>query len=186
LNFFQKLLNLIKRIKFVLAFLFLLIVSYFIYSKIELTKVVLQCVFLTSNSQEITDYYKITKKLFIDEPYKIYSTDVEFMNGKYSSRLQGYWNQSEEVELASEYPTFQKDISKYDYPNWYTFFLLTKEKNNLYRKGFVSIFINRETLELEKHFWDTPEKYQCKISNEKHFDERFESDKNSKLKNKKI
>ena len=186
MNFFQKLWNLIKQIKFVLAFLFLLIVSYFIYPKIELTKVVLQCVFLTSNSQEIIDYYKITKKLFIDEPYKIYSTDVEFKNGKYYSIFEGYWNQSEEVELASKHPTFENDISKYDYPNWYTFFLLSKEKSNLYTKGTVSIFINRETLELEKHFWDYPEKYKCKISDEKHFDERFESDKNSKLKNKKI
>ena len=146
---------------------------------------VLQCVHLF-NSKEITNYYKITKKLFTDEPYKIYSTSPRFQNGQYTPSLDGYWNESEESKSAWENVSKKKDISKYSYPDWYTFVSLVKEKNGSYNQNEVFYFINRETLIIEIDYGFAEYKTQCVISDDKHFDERFESDKNSKLKNKKI
>ena len=152
------------------------------YTKIELTKVVLKCIH-SYNSNEITNYYKITKKLFSDEPYKIYFTYAIFENDKYQPSLEGYWNQSEESKSAKENVLKKKDISKYSYPDWYLFVGLSKEKNGDYSKQRLYVFINRETLKLESHWFDVDKnESQCEISDDKNFDETYESDKNSKIK----
>lgn len=157
--------------------------------KIELTKVVLKCVHQEkdkSETVEYVNYYKITKHLFNNEPYKLYSAYAYFNNDDYEPLIEGYWEKSKEVEHAWQ-DVKKKDTSKYFYPDWYTFIHLNRSKFGDYSQVEIYTFINRETLKLESSFFDLPVPIkQCEISDIKHFDDAYESDKQKKIKDKKI
>jgi hypothetical protein len=169
----------------------LLVVVYFLYPKIERTKVVLKCTHQKTDKnnfkEDIVNYYKITNKLFDTKPYKLYMGYASMKNDEYVPYLDGYWQNSEEVKNSKQLSSSHQDISKYYYPEWYTFISFEKNAEGKYEQKDIYSTFNRETLQYISHFYDLPSfESKCEISDEKHFDESFQESKNKQIKNKKI
>lgn len=180
-----------KKIYLIIFLLLILVTSYIFSTKIERTKVVLKCTHQTTDKnnvkEDIVNFYKITNKLFDTKPYKLYMGYASMKNDEYVPYLDGYWQNSEEVKNSKQLSSSHQDISKYYYPEWYTFISLEKNTEGKYEQKDIYSTFNRETLQYISHFFGLPSfESKCEISDEKHFDESFQESKNKQIKNKKI
>lgn len=171
-----------RNIKKISGYVFGLVVVYFLFSQLsskEETLVVLRCVRLGADNKEEKDsdaHYKITKRYFDDQPYKLYISSPDFDEKDSPPLALGILyenaNNSDKENLKSRL---------HFSPDWYTFIPEFKKG-----KFFIpdAIYVNRATLQMEDtslddgKLWSTRN---CSIVEQRSFDDEWES----KVKNKK-
>ena len=162
--------KIIQKILVVLLILIVCLVGYYYSRNIEVTKISLKCTETLTliEGKPLNDvYYKITKKIFDDRPYRIYGSYPDTNDDNYPPYLIGVSDESLEGRnikfKRKQYP-----------PTWYTFVDPDPDWDRPIPRLSTVTYINRENLEVEERFtgdgklWS---KGQCSIISNEKFDE---------------
>ena len=160
----------IKKVFIGLLILIVCLVGYYYSRKIELTKVSLKCTetMMMIEDKPVKDYYfKITRKIYHDKPYKIYGSHPDTDDENYLPVLVGVSVDSSEGRNIK----FKRE--QYS-PNWYTFVDPDPDWDRPIPRLSIVTYVNRESLNIENRFTDTGKvwsKGQCSIIPNEKFDE---------------
>ena len=162
--------KLMKKILVVLLILIVCLVGYYYSRNIEVTKISLKCtvkMMLMKDEPTKDNYLKITRKIYHDKPYKIYSSHPDTNDENYLPFLVGVSVDSSEGRNIK----FKKEQFP---PTWYTFVNPVPEWDRGRDLLSTVTYINRESLDIENRFTDDGKvwsKGQCSIIPNEKFDE---------------
>ena len=163
----------IKKVFIGLIILIVFLVGYYYSRNIEVTKISLKCtnelpLLKSGRFVPVFDvYYKITKKIFDDRPYRIYQSYTDSNDDVYPPYLIGVSDES----LEGRNIKFKKEQFP---PTWYTFVNPVIEWGRGRDLLSTVTYINRESLDIESRFTDDGKlwsKGQCSIISNEKFDE---------------
>ncbi len=170
--------DLLSMRKILLLPIFLLVVSIFfgfIYlPKIEITKVSLKCsekFLLFSGTPTEETYLKLTRLLFDDEPYKLYSSNPDLELDNSPPYLIGI---SDKTPEGSEFNFNRIHVR----PDWYIFVPAKDTVKRQLPTVSTVTYINRETLKLESTFSGDKTNIsigQCEIIQNDEFEKKWKS-----------
>lgn len=164
--------KIIKTTLIVSTLLAVILVGYYYSRNIEITKISLKCSekFLLISGDPIENvYYKITRKIYDENVYKMYSSYPDTNNKDYLPSLIGISDAFPEVKHIK----FNREHYP---PTWYTFLQPQSDKSELIPRLSTATYVNRESLEIEDRFtgdgrvWS---KGQCVIIPNDKFDENW-------------
>ena len=165
--------KIIQKILVVLLILIVCLVGYYYSRNIEVTKISLKCtnelqLLKSGRFVPVIDvYYKITKKIFDDRPYRIYGSYPDANDDNYPPYLIGVSDESFEGRNIK----FKKEQFP---PTWYTFVNPIPEWDRESNLLSTVTYINRESLDIESRFTEDGKlwsKGQCSIISNEKFDE---------------
>lgn len=175
-----------KRTKIAIVFLglMILVVGWNQLSKYEENLVVLKCVYEFEEKNEkknLTNFYKITKRLLEEHPYKMYISNPE-----YDEKGEPPYSIGISIQSAKEEDKANLKSRPYLPPDWYTF--IPERKDG---KFFLptATYVNRVTLQMEDLSLDTGEQWaksSCSIAQTSEFDNDYRSKLESKKKEQKF